>query len=708
LGSAVASSTADAVTLTVTRTGGDGRVISSPPGIDCGPASTQCAAEFAAGRYLILRSTAWDDVAWIENDECSGRGECVFTLDGPTTITARFDHHLNVSVVQPSGSSGYGWGIVQATTGHINCSPASPSQCTKHYPPGTEVTLFPNTESPSTFGGWGGACSGTGNCVVTMDGTRNVTATFNLEDGRAVVRVDSPHGLVSSNPSGIDCPPGADPAVCSHLFPLTSPPTNVTFTASTRAASAAQGIHFVKWEGPCLEPTSAACTLSMDRGRRIKAQWGADVNVTYVSAEGSGVVQESEPGGIACGSSGTKCQRTYPVGQQVLLRAVYAAPTYVDGTSWTAPCDTTHSEWPKACSFTVEGETNVTVRFKGNNPSLAVNAYQGGTVNSVNADGTPDGLIACSQGCESSGCCSHQYPYGQSVRLKATGITALGTNFSRWMDGPENTNAERSVVVDGLVNPVPRFEVPLTVNKVGSGNGRVSLNSNYARMPGNNYQNGCVPGFVGAMDYLSTQSFSAWATADSGSRVASWSGDCLEGWGANCPLAPDRARTVTVDLRESTTLTLNLEGAGGEVHVTPGDYRCFAGQTCHVLLDKGQPAALTWSAYGRGVFTGWGGDCESAGTAATCELDALATENNLTVGGTFKLPLEVVKGGDGSGAVTSVPSGINCGTQCANAIASSTVTLQAAPDVLPSKLDDWEACGLCDVHQPAWRGRGAA
>jgi hypothetical protein len=45
---------------------------------------------------------------------------------------------------------------------------------------GTTVTLTATAAQDSTFLGWGGACVGTGACVVTVDADTSVTATFNL------------------------------------------------------------------------------------------------------------------------------------------------------------------------------------------------------------------------------------------------------------------------------------------------------------------------------------------------------------------------------------------------------------------------------------------------------------------------------------------------------------------------------------------------
>ena len=50
--------------------------------------------------------------------------------------------------------------------------------CTFLHDPGTQVQLFAQPQPPSSFAGWSGHCSGSGDCTVTMNGTRRVTATF--------------------------------------------------------------------------------------------------------------------------------------------------------------------------------------------------------------------------------------------------------------------------------------------------------------------------------------------------------------------------------------------------------------------------------------------------------------------------------------------------------------------------------------------------
>jgi hypothetical protein len=53
-----------------------------------------------------------------------------------------------------------------------------PGDCNETYLDGTQVSLSAAADSGSTFTGWGGACSGSGACDVTMGADHDVSATF--------------------------------------------------------------------------------------------------------------------------------------------------------------------------------------------------------------------------------------------------------------------------------------------------------------------------------------------------------------------------------------------------------------------------------------------------------------------------------------------------------------------------------------------------
>jgi immune inhibitor A len=91
---------------------------------------------------------------------------------------------------------GTGSGTVTSSPPGIDCD----TDCDESYLEGTTVTLTALADPGSTFTGWGGDCSGTGSCVVTMNSAKSVTATFTAGDG-ATLWIEPPEATlwVSSN-----------------------------------------------------------------------------------------------------------------------------------------------------------------------------------------------------------------------------------------------------------------------------------------------------------------------------------------------------------------------------------------------------------------------------------------------------------------------------------------------------------------------------
>jgi phospholipase C len=79
--------------------------------------------------------------------------------------------------------AGTGSGTVTSTPAGINCG----SVCSATFNDGTTVQLTATAPAGSTFAGWGGACSGTQSCSVTLKGATAITANFNKSLGLASI-----------------------------------------------------------------------------------------------------------------------------------------------------------------------------------------------------------------------------------------------------------------------------------------------------------------------------------------------------------------------------------------------------------------------------------------------------------------------------------------------------------------------------------------
>jgi hypothetical protein len=156
-----------------------------------------------------------------------------------------------------------------------------------------------------------------------------------------------------------------------------------------------------------------------------------------------------------------------------------------------------------------------------------------------------------------------------------------------------------------------------------------------------------------------------------------------------------------------TLIVTNRGVAGGSGTVTSSPAGIDCGSDCSQTYSFGAPVTLTATPASGSTFVGWIGSCYGAET--TCELIMIL---NRSVTATFEpegltYPLTVTKAGSGDGTVTSVPSGISCGSACSQGFVSgSTVELSATADG-ESTFTGWiGACsgtGTCSVTMSAAR-----
>lgn len=120
-------------------------------------------------------------------------------------------------------------------------------------------------------------------------------------------------------------------------------------------------------------------------------------------------------------------------------------------------------------------------------------------------------------------------------------------------------------------------------------------------------------------------------------------------------------------------------GGMGTVISSPSGIEC--GPTCDATFDTGTDVTLTASAAPGSAFVGWrGGNCSGVRPCT------MRVDRNVSVTAEFAVvgltrTLEVARGGDGRGTVTSSPSGIDCGPSCSASFPDGTqVTLTATAE----------------------------
>jgi uncharacterized repeat protein (TIGR02543 family) len=131
---------------------------------------------------------------------------------------------------------------------------------------------------------------------------------------------------------------------------------------------------------------------------------------------------------------------------------------------------------------------------------------------------------------------------------------------------------------------------------------------------------------------------------------------------------------------QSHTLNVNKSGTGtGTVTSSPAGINC--GNDCEqTYASGGQTITLTAAASTGSIFTGWSGDCTVVTTnPKTCKTTISGAK---TLTANFDLIVyKLTVNKDGNGTISSVPTGIDCGSDCTeDYLPRTSVTLTATPD----------------------------
>ncbi len=693
-------------TLTVARSGtGTGTVTGS--GISCG---SSCTTTVPAGTVVTLTATAGTNSSFSSWTGCSSSTNvCAVTVTSNQTVTATFTGTGTTNYTLTVTKSGTGSGTVSG--GSISCG----STCSQQSPSGTTVTLTASPASNSTFSGWGGACTGTGSCVVTLTADRSVTASFTAQQtGDTPVAVN---GRLRRCGNRI-CNAAGTPIQLKGMS---------WFWSNTG------------WEAERFYNAQAV--------QNLYSQWGATVVRAAIGVHGGG--------GYAAGDSLNPAD---PSGNMARARALIdgaiAAGVYVivdwhshelyqsqaveffrtlatqyassPNIIWEPFNEPTTQSWSQLKSY----HTAVisAIRQAGSqNLVVAGSPSWSQEVNTATADPLADSNVAYTL---------HFYAgtHGQWLRDRASQVMAAGhaimvtewgtvdasgdggfnpsesQNWTNWMDqnlvssanwslhdkvesasalvpgasatGPwadsQLTESGRWVKAYISANNQPT-QYALTVSKSGAGSGTVS-------------GSGISCGSTCSANYTSGTVVTLTASASSGSTFAGWSG-CGSTSGATCTVTMSAARTVTATFNttqvQTYTLTVSKNGTGSGT-VSGTGISC--GSTCSSSYTSGTVVTLNASAASGSTFAGWSGCGSTSGASCTVTMSAArsvtATFNTSQV---QTYALTVSKGGTGSGTVSG--SGISCGSTCSASYTSGTVVTLTASAASGSTFAGWSGCG---------------
>ena len=319
-------------TLQVSHSAG-GRVVSAPPGIDCG---ATCTAGFGQGSAVTLTAIAEPGYAfdgW--NGACTGQAQCVVALTSDRTVSALFREVPLTSQTLTLSISGAGV-VTSAPTG-ISCEPT----CQATFQNGTTVTLTATAASGWRFVSWSGTgCGG----VVQMTTNRVCAATFERVNtstsSLSIEFVGSGTGRVTSAPSGIDCTTN-----CTSQFPADS---TIVLTPTVATGSTFNG-----WSG---DPACVSGAFKLVQATTCVARFESTQPspTLTIAVSGSGRVK-GVPTGIDCATA--SCAATYPSGTLVRLVAI-PQPGHTLA-AWGGAC-----AGNQACTVSMSQARSVTATFQ--------------------------------------------------------------------------------------------------------------------------------------------------------------------------------------------------------------------------------------------------------------------------------------------------------------------------------------------------------
>jgi len=338
-------------TLTVAKGGtGSGAVTSDKPGISCG---TTCSAPYTEGTVVTLTPapTATSSfTGW--SGACEGTGGCQVTMDQARSVTANFMLQTHPLSVTKSGT-----GTVSSSPAGISCGPT----CSYDFVVMTPVTLSALPGQAMIFGGWSGACAGTGTCTVTMDGAKAVTATFGPAPTTYSITAGTtgPSGGGSINPGGLTVvAAGADQAF------------NISANPGYR-------INYVAVDGASVGAVTSHIIKNVQKNYTITADFVASTFTITATAGANGAISPSTYSGFQAGAN-----QTYSITPNAGYRV---ADVLVDGNSFGAL-----TSYP----FTnIQGNHTISATFVAN-PSYTITATAGagGSISPVGATTLAGGL----------------------------------------------------------------------------------------------------------------------------------------------------------------------------------------------------------------------------------------------------------------------------------------------------------------------------
>ena len=300
----------------------------------------------------------WEAPSDISQTEFESRGafEINSNHDGSPSLifAARSSYYYSIYLKTGSAEAGKlsvdvtGKGVIESVPNGISCA----YTCDGYFAKDSVVSLYPKSDYNTgyTFSYWTGACSGAGNCLLKMDGDKQVGATFTVLPSYLLSVTNSANGRVLSKPDGIDCGYGGGQG-CKYSFYKDS---TVILEAQPR-----EGFVLKKWNG-CSSYDGNVCRVVMSKNKSTVTPVFVPLpkyKLTITKTKYGSVI--SSLGKPKCGPNKFRCSASFPSGTEVTL-TLKPTPgrTY---TGWEGACSGIQSD---TCTLTIDGPKFVGAGFQ--------------------------------------------------------------------------------------------------------------------------------------------------------------------------------------------------------------------------------------------------------------------------------------------------------------------------------------------------------
>ena len=251
---------------------GQGTVVSNPAGIECtGFAPHSCSTpSIEEGTVTLTASPAsgYAFKSWKGCDKKSGEfgvngRQCTINLNEEKSVSAKF-----IKVYGLKLKNG-GDGKISSKPGGALCLPNC-SETIASFQEGKTVEVLPKPNKHFHLVSWGGDCSGTGTCSVTMNGDRTVSATF-AEDQKFDLALSKEGGgtaLIKTKGPGTVCSYTCGSSVASFY-------TGETVLVSWKLGKGTSSLTWTSGAGTCTgthEGAEGSCEVTMSSGKLLRAE----------------------------------------------------------------------------------------------------------------------------------------------------------------------------------------------------------------------------------------------------------------------------------------------------------------------------------------------------------------------------------------------------------------------------------------------------